>query len=199
MDVSSLGLAILRTNTKQGKDTVILINKALMEDFPRVLIMFQFAMSGEIVLRPIGQVRGGRAEPIDDAWDSVEAQIELDPAQFPPEATAGLGEFSHVEVVFHFDQAAPENIVTGARHPRGNTGWPLVGIFAQRGKDRPNRIGVTVCSLLGVDGLTLRVRGLDAIDGTPVLDIKPVMKGFLPRGEVREPKWARELIKGYWS
>ena len=155
-------------------------------------------MSGEIVLQPIGTVRGGRAEPIDDAWDSVEARIDLDPAQFQPEATAGLGAFSHVEVVFHFDRAALENIVTGARHPRGNTDWPLVGIFAQRGKDRPNRIGVTVCSLLGVDGLTLRVRGLDAIDGTPVLDIKPVMRGFLPRGEVREPEWAGDLMRGYW-
>ena len=155
-------------------------------------------MSGEIVLRPIGYVRGGRAEPIDDAWDSVEATIELDPAQFPPEAAAGLGEFSHVEVIFHFDKAALEKIVTGARHPRGNTAWPKVGIFAQCGKDRPNRIGVTVCSLLGVDGLTLCVRGLDAIDGTPVLDIKPVMRGFLPRGEVHEPKWAEELMRRYW-
>ena len=155
-------------------------------------------MSNEIVLRPVGYVRGGRAEPIDDAWDVVEARIELDPAQFGLEATAGLGEFSHLEVVFHFDKAAPEKVVTGARHPRGNTDWPKVGIFAQRGKDRPNRIGVTVCSLLGVERLTLRVRGLDAIDGTPVLDIKPVMRGFLPRGEVREPVWATELMQGYW-
>jgi len=198
MDVSSLGVATPRTNTKQGKDTVILINKALMEGICYVLILFQFAMSSEIVLRPIGHVRGGRAEPIDDAWDAVEATIELDPTQFSPETTAGLGEFSHVEVVFHFDKAALENIVTGARHPRGNTAWPKVGIFAQRGKDRPNRIGVTGCSLLGVDGLTLRVRGLDAIDGTPVLDIKPVMKGFLPRREVQEPKWAEELMRRYW-
>ena len=198
MDASSLGLAILRTNTKQGKDTVILINKALMEDIPHVRITFQFAMSGEIVLRPIGIVRGGRAKPTDDAWDSIETRIELDPAQFPPEATAGLGDFSHVEVIFHFDKAAPENIVTGARHPRGNKEWPLVGIFAQRGKDRPNRIGVTVCALLAAEGLVLRVRGLDAIGGTPVLDIKPVMKGFLPRGDVREPEWASELMKRYW-
>jgi len=51
---------------------------------------------------------------------------------------------------------------------------------------------------LSADGLTLRVRGLDAIDGTPVLDIKPVMKGFLPRGEVREPEWAKALMAGYW-
>ncbi|MGA7675217.1 MAG: SAM-dependent methyltransferase [Rhizomicrobium sp.] len=155
-------------------------------------------MSKEITARPIGTVCGGRTPPTDDGWDAVEARIELDPAQFGPDATAGLGEFSHVEVVFHFDRAAPQKIETGARHPRGRAGWPLVGIFAQRGKDRPNRIGVTVCSLLGVDGLTLRVRGLDAIDGTPVLDIKPVMRGFLPRGEVREPEWAGELMKGYW-
>jgi tRNA (Thr-GGU) A37 N-methylase len=93
---------------------------------------------------------------------------------------------------------ATEAIVSGARHPRGNVAWPKIGIFAQRGKNRPNRIGATICALLGVDGLTLHVRGLDAIDGTPVLDIKPVMKRFLPRGEVREPEWAKELMRGYW-
>ena len=96
-------------------------------------------------------------------------------------------------------RADPGKINTGARHPRGNTAWPKVGIFAQRGKDRPNRIGVTVCKILSVDGLSLRVRGLDAIDGTPVLDIKPVMKGFLPRGEIREPDWARKLMADYWT
>jgi len=155
-------------------------------------------MSNEIAARPIGYVRGGRIEPTDDAWDGVEARIELDPAQFGPEAIEGLGEFSYVEVLFHFHQVAPATIVTSARHPRGNKAWPKVGIFAQRGKNRPNRIGSTICALISVDGLTLRVRGLDAIDGTPVLDIKPVMRGFLPRGEVREPEWAGELMKGYW-
>jgi tRNA-Thr(GGU) m(6)t(6)A37 methyltransferase TsaA len=147
---------------------------------------------------PIGFVRGGRAEPIDDDWDSVESEIALDPKQFAPDVAAGLDAFSHIEVIFHFDRANPEGINTGARHPRGNTAWPKVGIFAQRGKDRPNRLGVTVCRILSVDGLSLRVRGLDAIDGTPVLDIKPVMKGFLPRGKLREPEWAGELMHGYW-
>jgi tRNA (Thr-GGU) A37 N-methylase len=155
-------------------------------------------MNGPIILRPIGHVRGGRAEPIDDAWDSVEARIELDPALFGTDATASLGAFSHIEVVFHFDRVPDEEINTGARHPRGRTDWPLVGILAQRGKGRPNRIGVTVCRLLSVDGLSLAVRGLDAIDATPVLDIKPVMKGFLPRGPVREPEWAGALMAGYW-
>jgi tRNA (Thr-GGU) A37 N-methylase len=155
-------------------------------------------MSKEIATWPIGSVRSGRAEASDDAWDVLEARIELDPKQFGPEATAGLGEFSHIEVLFHFHKVAPATICTGARHPRGNTNWPKVGIFAQRGKNRPNRIGTTICALLSVDGLTLRVRGLDAIDGTPVLDVKPVMNGFLPRGEVREPGWATELMRGYW-
>jgi len=155
-------------------------------------------MSDQVAVRPIGTVRGGRKEPIDDGWEAVEARIELDPAQFGPQATAGLSDFSHVEVLFHFHLVATETIETGARHPRGNTDWPKVGIFAQRGKDRPNRIGSTICTLISADGLTLRVSGLDAIDGTPVLDIKPVMKGFLLRGELREPAWAGELMKGYW-
>jgi len=80
----------------------------------------------------------------------------------------------------------------------GRKDWPLVGILAQRGKGRPNRVGVTICRLEKVDGLKLHVRRLDAIDGTPVIDIKPVMKGFLPRGEIREPGWATELMRNYW-
>jgi tRNA (adenine37-N6)-methyltransferase len=155
-------------------------------------------MSDRIVLNPIGTVRGGRSAPIDDDWNSVEATIELDASQFKSDATASLDAFSHIEVVFHFNRVPDDEISTGARHPRGRKDWPLVGIFAQRGKGRPNRIGVTVCRLLSVDGLTLTVRGLDAIDGTPVLDIKPVMRGFLPRGAVREPEWAAELMAGYW-
>jgi tRNA-Thr(GGU) m(6)t(6)A37 methyltransferase TsaA len=155
-------------------------------------------MNDAIILKPIGVVRGGRAEPIDDDWDAVEATIELDAAQFKSDATASLADFSHIEVVYHFNRVPDEEINTGARHPRGRKDWPLVGIFAQRGKGRPNRIGVTVCRLLATDGLRLRVRGLDAIDGTPVLDIKPVMTGFLPRGEIREPQWAKDLMAGYW-
>ena len=155
-------------------------------------------MAASIIMRPIGFVRGGRSEPVDDAWDAVEARIELDAALFGPDAAAGLDAFSHVEVIFHFDRASAADVSTGARHPRGRKDWPLVGILAQRGKDRPNRIGVTACRLLSVDGLSLCVRGLDAVDGTPVLDIKPVMKGFLPRGDIREPDWAGDLMRDYW-
>jgi tRNA-Thr(GGU) m(6)t(6)A37 methyltransferase TsaA len=154
---------------------------------------------GTIEIHPIGWVRGGRAEAIDDDWGAVEARIELDGERFTPDVLAGIDAFSHVEVVFHFDQVDEAKVNLGARHPRGNEAWPKVGIFAQRAKARPNRLGLTTCRLLGVDGLALRVRGLDAIDGTPVLDLKPYMAEFAPRGEVHQPAWSSELMAGYWQ
>jgi len=150
------------------------------------------------ILEPVGHVRGGRIEAIDDDWGPSRARIELDPARFGPEALFGLADFSHAEIVFVFDQITDDQITTAARRPRGREDWPLVGIFAQRGRNRPNRLGVSVCQVVSVAGLTLEVEGLDAIDGTPVLDIKPVLKGFIPRGEVREPAWATEIMEGYW-
>jgi tRNA (Thr-GGU) A37 N-methylase len=74
-----------------------------------------------------------------------------------------------------------------------------VGIFAQRGRLRPNRLGLTVVRLLRREGGRLFVEGLDAVDGTPVLDIKPLMQEFLPRGPLRQPDWSRELMKDYWD
>ena len=147
----------------------------------------------------VGHVRGGRAEVIDDDWGKSRAIIELVPTRFGPDALAGLAEFSHAEIVFLFDKVKEEKIETGARRPRGREDWPLTGIFAQRGKNRPNRLGVTVCRILAVDGVRLHVEGLDAIDGTPVIDIKPVMREFLPREEVRQPAWVGELMADYWS
>ena len=151
-----------------------------------------------ISLEPIATVVGGRAEPTDDEWDKERAIIELDADRFTAEAVAGLDNFSHIEVVFHFNRVPEDKVQYGARHPRGNTDWPKLGIFAQRGKNRPNRLGVTVCRLLSVEGLRLAVSGLDAIDGTPILDIKPYMRDFAPRGEIREPSWTGELMAGYW-
>ena len=101
-------------------------------------------------------------------------------------------------MIFCFDRVGEGTIERGARHPRGNKTWPRVGIFAQRAKDRPNRLGLTTVEIVKVEGRTLVVRGLDAIDGTPVLDIKPVMQEFLPRTTVRQPEWSRELMRDYW-
>jgi len=152
-----------------------------------------------VKIKPIGHVVGGRKEAIDDDWGDNTAVIALDPAEFDQQALLGLDDFSHAEIIFIFDKVPETKIERGARHPRGRKDWPRVGIFAQRGKNRPNRIGLTTCEVVAVDGLELTVRGLDAIDGTPVLDIKPLMRGFLARGEVREPEWAEEIMKEYWE
>ena len=90
------------------------------------------------------------------------------------------------------------SVHVGSRRPRGNPDWPDVGIFAQRAKDRPNRLGLCTCELVEVRGDTLEVRALDAIEGTPVLDIKPYMAEFAPRGPVRQPAWSHELMAGYF-
>lgn len=149
-------------------------------------------------MEPIGRIEATRTLAADDYWGGEEARIVLDD-RFPPDALDGIEEFSHVEVLFVFHRVDPDHVVCGARHPRNNPDWPAVGIFAQRGKKRPNRIGSTVCRVLGRDGRRLRVAELDAIDGTPVLDIKPVMHEFLPREAVRQPQWSRELMTRYWS
>ncbi|HUI02795.1 MAG TPA: SAM-dependent methyltransferase [Acidimicrobiales bacterium] len=149
-------------------------------------------------MEPIGRVVGGRHDLTDDDWGAVESTIVLDPAVLGADATAGLAGFSHVEVLFVFHRVEEGGIERGARHPRGHRHWPAVGILAQRAKGRPNRLGVTTCELVAVDGLALTVRGLDAVDGTPVLDVKPYMRGFAPRGPVTEPPWAEELMRGYW-
>ena len=151
-----------------------------------------------IELEPVAYVLGGRTEPFDDDWSQVTAKISFDAQQFSPDSLQGLAAFSHAEVVFYFDRVGDDAITTDARHPRGNRDWPRVGIFAQRGKNRPNRLGVSVCEIVGVDGLTVTVRGLDAIDGSPVLDLKPVMSGFQVRGAIREPDWARAIMQAYW-
>jgi len=153
-----------------------------------------------IEMVPIGVVHNERTEAIDDDWDRIDSVIRLDPEVLGDDATAGLRAFSHVEVVYVFDRVAPEGVVRGSRVPRGNPAWPEVGILAQRAKNRPNRIGTTVCELMAVrPGGVIEVRGLDAIDGTPVLDIKPYMAEFGPRGDVLQPAWSSELMAGYWT
>ena len=133
--------------------------------------------TAEWVVRRIGTVTSGRTEAIDDDWGEVTATITLEPP-FDARALAGLDGFSHVEVVFLFDQVDPDAVCETARHPR--------------------RIGLSTCELVAVDGASIVVRGLDAIDGTPVLDVKPYMLEFGPRDEVRQPVWSHELMRGYW-
>jgi tRNA-Thr(GGU) m(6)t(6)A37 methyltransferase TsaA len=150
----------------------------------------------DIIVTPIAYVKNSRTEPIDDNWEAIIAEIEL-AAHIPTNALDNITGFSHLEIIYHFDQAEPDKVVL-AGHPRGNTNYPLMGIFAQRKKDRPNAIGLCTVELLAHNGRSLTVKYLDAIDGTPVLDIKPVFKEFQPKGETRQPKWVADLMKNYW-
>jgi tRNA-Thr(GGU) m(6)t(6)A37 methyltransferase TsaA len=151
-----------------------------------------------ISMEPIGWVRSARRVPSDDFWGGTKATIVLAEAM-GESAFDGIEEFSHAEIVYYFDKVDPEKVVRTGRRPRGNPDWPSVGIFAQRGKDRPNRIGATIVRILGRAGRTLEVAELDSLDGTPVLDVKPVMREFLPREPVRQPFWATELMRDYWA
>ncbi len=138
-----------------------------------------------------------RTFPKDDHWGDVISEIKLAEG-IHPDALKGIEEFSHLDIIFYFHQVKEEHIQYKARRPRNNKNYPETGIFAQRGKNRPNRLGATVVTLLEKSGSKLVVKGLDAIDGTPVIDIKPVMKEFLPKGQIIQPKWSEDLMKVYW-
>jgi tRNA-Thr(GGU) m(6)t(6)A37 methyltransferase TsaA len=155
-------------------------------------------MEKTISLTPIGHVKNQRSGMEDDYWGNVISEIIIS-EELPEECLDGIDTFSHLEIIFYFDKANPDKIVTGASHPRGNTIWPNVGIFAQRKKDRPNHIGTTMVKLVSRKGRTITVQGLDADNDTPVLDIKPVAQEFLPTEKVTQPTWMNELMKDYWK
>ena len=144
-----------------------------------------------------GMVKNIRQVVEDDHWGEIVSVIELN-STLTEESLFGLEGFSHAEVIFYFHLVDDAKIETGARHPRNNKDWPRVGIFAQRGKNSPNRLGASIVKIIKREGIRLFVEGLDAVDGTPVLDIKPVMREFLPREKVSQPHWATELMKNYW-
>lgn len=147
------------------------------------------------LMTPIGTVHSPVSTGIDTGWGVVDATISVEPHL--TDALTGLSDFSHALIVFwmHHSTFEPSDLV---RRPQGRADLPRVGIFAQRAKHRPNPIGVTTVEILGVEGPHLRVRGLDAIDGTPVLDIKPYFPWFDRRDDVRTPDWCADIMQPYF-
>lgn len=156
-------------------------------------------MGEAFMVEPIAHVVGGRIEPTDDYWGGVGAIIRIDEKRFTSDSTKGLDAFSHLEVLFRFHLTDPTDLNLGARRPRDNPDWPEVGIFGHRNMRRINWLGVSRCRLLEVDGLDLHVEGLDAVDGTPVLDIKPWFVEFGPRGEVHQAHWTSAMLGHYFA
>ena len=150
----------------------------------------------ELKLTPIAIVKNSRTTPTDDHWEEVISEIEL-AETIPAEAFENITDFSHLEIIYYFDKVESKDIVFSGR-PRGNPSYPIIGNFGQRKKDRPNRIGLCTVQLLEHRERTIKVKYLDAIDGTPVLDIKPVFREYQPKGEIKQPTWVEDLMKNYW-
>ncbi|GAA1237230.1 TrmO family methyltransferase domain-containing protein [Streptomyces rhizosphaericus] len=156
-------------------------------------------MSDEFINVPvIGRVVGGHTGRLDDFKGGVESIIRLNP-EFPMETLKGVTEFSHLQVVWHFSERSPEDVVLHARSPRDNPAWPETGTLAHHNHRRPAGLGVSFPRLLRVDGLDLYVTDLDADDGTPVIDVVVVFREFLPRGQVTQPSWPSEMLEDYWA
>jgi tRNA (adenine37-N6)-methyltransferase len=155
-------------------------------------------IKNEIIVKPVAFVQNPRSSLEDDHWGNVISEIILEDS-FPDECFDGLETFSHVEILFYFDKISDKPRTLMSRHPRENNEWPQVGIFAQRNKDRPNHIGLSIANIIKREGRKLFVQGLDAVNGTPIIDIKPVMIEYLPRGPVAQSEWSHELMKNYWK
>jgi tRNA (Thr-GGU) A37 N-methylase len=157
-------------------------------------------MADEVIeVEPVATVISRRTEPTDDYWGEVQSIIRIDPSRFPVESVQGLDEFSHLVVLFRFHLIDPSEVHLGARSPRNNPQWPATGTFVHRNMKRPNRLGISFPRLLKVDGLDLHVEDLDAVNGTPVIDICPWFEEFGPRGEVHQPSWPTEMLRDYWK
>ena len=149
----------------------------------------------KIILTPIGMVKNSVANRKDTSWGDDVSLIILD-EQYAG-GLKGLEDFSHAVILFHLDQAKYDREKHLQRRPQNRDDMPLVGIFSQRGKDRPNRIGMTSVEIVSVEEGTLVVKGLDAIDGTPVLDIKPYYPVYYKK-DASVPEWVDRLMAHYF-
>ena len=139
-----------------------------------------------VTLKPIGIVRSEIKQPARRDYEEVIADIVINDDL--AEALDGLEEFSHILVLYWMHQAMSGEVPLKI-HPRGKQELPLLGLFATRTPNRPNRIGMATVRLLQRQGNILRVEGLDAIDGTLVIDIKPYIPGYDSVANTKMPLW----------
>ena len=145
-----------------------------------------------VMLRPIGVVRNGVKQPRMDGWETVRSDLIV--REELTDALDGIEGYTHVIVVFAFDKV-PEAEQRERVRPRGDERIPEQGVLATRSQVRPSPIGVSVVRLLRRRRNILRVEGLDAIDGTPVIDIKSYMVPNIARKDLRMPEWVAKLQK----
>lgn len=154
----------------------------------------QAATAETIPLQPIGVVLNAVRVPRMGGWERVVSEVQLRDDLAP--LLDGIEAYSHIIVLFYLHLVPPERRGTPPHiHPRGDERYPLQGVLATRTQHRPNPIGVAVVPLLERKGNVLKVRGLDAIDGTPVLDIKPYIPHYDAVPEARMPAWAQSAAE----
>ena len=143
----------------------------------------------------IGSVKSPISKPIDMNWGEVISEIIIKPEYV--DGLLGLDEFSHLMILtfLHEAEYIPEKHLR--RHPQERQDMPLIGIFAQRARHRPNRIGVTAVEIIEVTNNSVKVRALDAIDGTPVIDIKPYVPIYDKKDAII-PDWMEKMMKDYF-
>lgn len=146
---------------------------------------------GQITLKPIGRVRNSIRHFKREGWESVVSEIVLDPQY--SEALDGIEDYSHILVLFWISRLQAAQRKIKKIHPKSRPDLPLVGIFATRTQYRPNPIGLTLVKLISRKKNVLKVKGLDALQGTPIIDIKPISpkREFLRK--YRIPKWYDKL------
>jgi len=144
----------------------------------------------------IGVVYNDIKEPMDEGWASVVSEVVLD--ETLADGLDGIEEFSHVLILYWMHRAAEAEPVRMRRRPQGRPDLPEAGIFAQRARHRPNPIGTTAVKLLRRDRNRLYVQGLDAINGTPVVDVKPYVPAFDAVDSARVPDWMYHLMERYF-
>lgn len=149
-----------------------------------------------ILVTPIGWVRSPVKRPRIGGWESITSTIIIRDDLAP--ALSGLEAYSHIAVITWMHQVTDEARALLRIHPRGDASTPIQGVYATRTQNRPNPIGVAVVPLLRMAGQQLMVRGLDAIHGTPVVDIKPYIPFADCVPDARLPAWTRAAGLGYW-
>jgi tRNA (adenine37-N6)-methyltransferase len=149
----------------------------------------------QLLFESIGEVRC-RVLPVGKPWGAVLSELH-----FKPNVAGGLRgihQFSHLLVLFCMHQASYRPDRDLVRRPGGRQDMPCLGIFAQRASSRPNALGVSVVRLLSQEGAVLSVQGLDAFDGSPILDVKPYFPDFDRADCSSEPEWVGRLMRGYF-
>ncbi len=138
-------------------------------------------------LAPVAVVRNGINDTSGRVWAQVRSELVFRP-EFAP-ALDGLGGFSHVFVIGWMGEVTDEGRALLRLHPSGGADTPEVGVFATRTAHRPNPISISICPLESVSGSIAKVIGLDLVNGTPVLDVKPYVT-FYDSFDAEIPKWA---------